>query len=37
MKNYQPENLDCASCEAKTEEGVAKLEYVKFVSVNFAN
>ncbi|MBE2188765.1 MAG: heavy metal translocating P-type ATPase, partial [Candidatus Kapabacteria bacterium] len=37
MKKYQLENLDCASCAAKIEEGVAKLEHVKFVSVNFAN
>ncbi len=37
MKKYQIENLDCASCAAKIEEGVSKLEHVKFVSVNFAN
>ena len=30
-------NIDCASCAAKIEEGVAQLEQVKFVSVNFAN
>ena len=37
MKNYQLKNIDCASCATKIEEGVAKLEHVKFVSVNFAN
>ncbi|MBX3043151.1 MAG: cadmium-translocating P-type ATPase [Candidatus Kapabacteria bacterium] len=37
MKNYILKKLDCASCAAKIEEGVAKLEHVKFVSVNFAN
>ncbi len=37
MKKYQLKNIDCASCAAKIEEGVAKLEQVKFVSVNFAN
>ena len=37
MKKYQLNNIDCASCAAKIEEGVAKLEQVKFVSVNFAN
>ena len=30
-------NLSCASCASKIEDGVAKLEEVKFVSVNFAN
>ncbi len=37
MKKYQLKNIDCASCAAKIEEGVAKLEQVKFVSVNFAS
>ncbi len=37
MNKYQLKNIDCASCAAKIEEGVAKLEQVKFVSVNFAN
>ncbi len=37
MKKYQLKNIDCASCAVKIEEGVAKLEQVKFVSVNFAN
>ncbi len=29
--------MSCASCAAKIEDGVAKLEEVEFVSVNFAN
>ncbi|MFZ5947175.1 MAG: cation transporter [Stygiobacter sp.] len=37
MRIYQPKNIDCASCVAKIEEGVAKLKLVKFVSVSFAN
>lgn len=37
MKKYELRNIDCASCAAKIEEGVAKIEHVKFVSVNFAN
>ncbi len=37
MKKYSLKNLDCASCAAKIEENVNKLEYVKFVSVSFAN
>jgi Cd2+/Zn2+-exporting ATPase len=37
MKKYQLKNMDCASCANKIEEGVAKLEEVKFVNVNFAN
>lgn len=37
MKKYQLKNIDCASCAAKIEEGVSKLENVKFVYVNFAN
>ncbi len=36
MKNYKLKNMSCASCAAKIEDGVAKLEGVKFVSVNFA-
>lgn len=36
MKNYKLKNMSCASCAAKIEDGVAKLEEVKFVSVNFA-
>ena len=37
MKKYKLKNLSCSSCAAKIEEGVSKLEEVKFVSVNFAN
>lgn len=37
MKKYKLKNLDCASCAAKIEDNVRKLEEVKFVSVNFAN
>ena len=37
MKKYQLRNLDCASCAAKIENGVARLSEVKFVNVNFAN
>lgn len=37
MKKYKVKNLSCASCAAKIEDGVAKLEEVKFVNVNFAN
>jgi Cd2+/Zn2+-exporting ATPase len=37
MKKYKLKNLDCANCAAKIEEGVRKLEAVKFVNVNFAN
>lgn len=36
MKKYQLKNIDCASCAAKIENGLKKLEDVKFVSVNFA-
>jgi Cd2+/Zn2+-exporting ATPase len=37
MKKYHLKNIDCASCAAKIEEKVGKLEEIKFVSVNFAN
>ncbi len=37
MKRYQLKNIDCASCAAKIEDGVRKLDDVKFVSVNFAH
>jgi Zn2+/Cd2+-exporting ATPase len=37
MEKYKLKNMDCASCAAKIEDGVAKLEEVKFVSVNFTN
>ncbi|MDA3814394.1 MAG: heavy metal translocating P-type ATPase, partial [Candidatus Cloacimonetes bacterium] len=36
-KKYKVKNLSCASCAAKIEDGVAKLEEVNFISVNFAN
>lgn len=37
MKKYQIKNMDCASCAVKIEEGLSKLEEVKFVNVNYAN
>ncbi|PKP32119.1 MAG: cadmium-translocating P-type ATPase [Bacteroidetes bacterium HGW-Bacteroidetes-16] len=37
MKKYQLKNLDCASCASKIESSLAKLDEVKFVTVNFAN
>ena len=37
MKKLKIKNLSCASCASKIEDGVAKLEEVNFVSVNFAN
>lgn len=37
MKKYQLKNIDCASCASKIERSLAKLEEVKFVTVNFAN
>src|SRR5690554_1251412 len=36
MEKYRIKNIDCASCAARIEEGVRKLEDVRFVSVNFA-
>jgi Cd2+/Zn2+-exporting ATPase len=36
MEKYTLKNIDCASCAAKIENGVRKLDEVKFVSVNFA-
>jgi Cd2+/Zn2+-exporting ATPase len=36
MKKYQLKNIDSASCAAKIENGLKKLEDVKFVSVDFA-
>jgi len=36
IKTYQLENLDCANCAAKIEEGVQKLPGVRFARVNFA-
>jgi Cd2+/Zn2+-exporting ATPase len=37
MKKYRLKNIDCASCAAKIEEGLSKMEGVKSCSVNFAN
>lgn len=34
-KTFELEELDCAHCAAKMEEGIAKLEGVTAVSVNF--
>lgn len=34
-KTYKLQELDCANCAAKMEAAIAKLEGVKFVSVNF--
>lgn len=36
VKKYKLENLDCANCAFKIEEGLKKLEGVNDVSVNFA-
>lgn len=36
MKKFILKNLDCASCAAKIEKDLAKLEDVKFVNVNYA-
>jgi len=37
MEKYKIKNLSCASCASKIEKGIASLEEVKFVSVDFAN
>ncbi|MBU2445777.1 MAG: cadmium-translocating P-type ATPase [Bacteroidetes bacterium] len=37
MKKYRLKNMDCASCAAKIEKGLSKLEQVNYVNVNFAN
>jgi Cd2+/Zn2+-exporting ATPase len=37
LKKYQLKNIDCASCAANIENGLKKLDEVRFVSVNFAN
>ena len=37
MEKYQLKNIDCASCAAKLEDGLSKLEEVEFVSINFAS
>src|SRR5690554_5821156 len=36
MKKYRINNLDCASCATRIEEGIRQLEGVHFVSVNFS-
>lgn len=36
MEKYKLKNLSCASCAAKIEGSLVKLDEVKFVSVNFA-
>ncbi len=36
MKKYKLKNLDCATCASNIEDGLAKMEEVKFVSVSFA-
>jgi Cd2+/Zn2+-exporting ATPase len=37
MKKYKLKNMDCASCAAKIEDGLSKMDDVKFVTVNFVN
>ena len=34
-KTFRLENLDCANCAAKMENGIAKLDGVQAVSVSF--
>ena len=34
-KKFRMENLDCAHCAAKMEEGIKKIEGVKEVSISF--
>lgn len=34
-KSYKLENLDCANCAAKIEGGIAHIQGVKSVKVNF--
>ena len=34
-KAYRMENLDCANCAAKMEEGIKKIEGVKNANVSF--
>jgi len=36
IKKFHLENLDCANCAAKIEEGVQKMPGVRFAKVNFA-
>jgi len=37
MEKYTLKNIDCASCAAKIESNVKKMDEVKFVAVNFVN
>lgn len=37
MKKYILKNIDCASCAANIENGLTKLDEIKFVNVSFAN
>lgn len=34
-KTFEIENLDCAHCASKMQDGIAKIEGVTLVSVNF--
>jgi Cd2+/Zn2+-exporting ATPase len=36
IRKFQLENLDCANCALKIEEGVQKMPGVRFARVNFA-
>ena len=35
IKKFEMENVDCANCAAKMEEGIKKLEGVKDAQINF--
>ncbi len=35
VKKFEMENVDCANCAAKMEEGIKKLEGVKDAQINF--
>ena len=37
MEKYYLKNIDCASCAARIESNIKKLEGVKFAAVNFSN
>ena len=34
-KTFELEELDCAACAAKMEDGIRKIEGVSYVQVNF--
>ena len=34
-KTFRLQDLDCANCAAKMEDGIKKLDGVQFVSINF--